>query len=436
MVLTINGQAPLPAVVLARTMTTLQSADGVTWEAIPFTRLDERTLECRVTPVRPGLHSFRAEFSRDCGQTWLRDTIPDAAVLVDPPAVDALRVYTLIPSVSGTLADWKVDLKRIRAMGFNAVHLLPVTTLDISESPYAARDLFSVDPSYLDSDCSDDGLSELEGFIEEAKSLDIKLIFDLVLNHVGVHSRMATRAPDWIMSDENQPDGLKRAGYWADQVWRTWNDLVLINYEHPSEIVRREIRLYMAEYALFWAKYASDAGGLVRFDNLHSSDPEFIQSLADTVHQQYPEVAFIAEYFTDDNTLLNTVPEWGLNLLLATPWNYKFAPQLRDYLKCAHRVSGHVRYYMPSKSSGRRIRLSRVTSPPHYLVREPRESLKGWSTESKSGSTSLASPPNRPSLPWRASRSSYAASTVSSPSIRLSGADGTVSSSMGTIRRS
>jgi hypothetical protein len=350
MVLTITGEAPLPAAVQARIMTTLQAADGVTWQPIPFARLDERTLECRATPVRPGLHSFRAEFSIDNGEAWLRDTVPDAGVLVDPPQVEALRVYTLIPSVSGTLTDWRADLKRIREMGFNAVHLLPITTLDTSESPYAAGDLFSVDPSYLDPSRSEDGLTQLEEFIEEAKSLDIKLIFDLVLNHVGLHSRMATRAPDWIVPDQNQPDGLKRAGYVSDQGWRIWSDLVLINYEHPSEIVRREIRSYMTEYALFWAKYASDSGGLVRFDNLHSSDPAFIPSLADAVHAQYPEVAFIAEYFTDDHTLLNTVPDWGLNLLLATPWNYKFAPQLREYLKYAHRVSGHVRFFMPITS--------------------------------------------------------------------------------------
>jgi len=264
--------------------------------------------------------------------------------------VDALRVYTLMPNVSGTLADWKGDLKRISDMGFNAIHLLPVTAMDNSESPYSAKDFFEIDLSYLTKGSRQDGLSQLEDFIAEAKRLGIRLIFDLVLNHVGVHSTIAIHAPDWIMPDENEPDGLKRARYWCNQDWRNWNDLVLINYEHPSEAIRAEIWSYMIDYALFWAKYANDTGGFVRFDNLHSSDPEFVARLTTSLHREYPLVGILAEYFTDENTLLRNGPEWGLNLNLATPWNCKFVPQLRDYLKYIHRVSEHVRYFMPITS--------------------------------------------------------------------------------------
>lgn len=80
--------------------------------------------------------------------TWIHDPIPDAWVLVDPPQVDHMRLYTLIPSVSGSIADWAADLKRIRDMGFNTVHLLPLTVLDTSQSPYSARELFDIDPMY------------------------------------------------------------------------------------------------------------------------------------------------------------------------------------------------------------------------------------------------------------------------------------------------
>jgi len=154
--------------------------------------------------------------------------------------------------------------------------------------------------------------------------------------------------------DQNQPDGFQRARYWSNQGWRTWNDLILINYEHPSEAVRAEIWDYMTDYALFWAKYANDTGGFVRFDNLHSSDPDFVTALTASLHSEYPEVGILAEYFTDESTLLRTGPEWGLNLALATPWNFKFVPQLRDYLNYLHRISEHIRYFMPitSQDSG------------------------------------------------------------------------------------
>ena len=348
--LIITGEKPLPDNIQANLVTTMNSIDGKTWDIVSFKRDDERRLVCIMTPKNPGLHSFRAEFSIDKGNSWLRDSVPDAWILIDPPQVDGLRLFTLIPTASGTLADWKTDLKRIHEMGFNAIHLLPITALDTSESPYAARDLFEIDHSYLMKDSQQDGFSQLDAYIDEAKLLNMHLCFDLVLNHVGVHSTMSQRAPDWIVTDPNQPDGFQRARYWSNQGWRTWDDLVLINYEHPSEAIRSEIWAYMIDYVLFWAKYANDTGGFVRFDNLHSSDPDFIQALTMALHTAYPNVGILAEYFTDETTLLHTGPKWGLNLNLATPWNYKFVPQLREYLNYIHRVSKHVRYFMPITS--------------------------------------------------------------------------------------
>lgn len=348
--LTITTEEPFPEHVQAKLLTTLNSERGDGWTEAPFVPVDERTLACEVTLARSGLYSFRATFSQDNGATWMPDTVPDAWVLVDPPQVDGLRLYTLIPTVSGKVSDWTADLKRIHAMGFNAVHLLPITALDTSESPYAARDLFDLDHSYLMAGTRQDGLAQLEEFIDAAKALDMRLCFDLVLNHVGIHSTMARQAPDWIVPDQNEPDGFRRARYWYDGGWCNWNDLVLIDYEHPSEAIRAEIWDYMTAYALFWAKYANDTGGFVRFDNLHGSDPNFIQEVTRALHSEYPEVGILAEYFTDEGTLLHTGPDWGLNLILATPWNYKFVPQLREYLIYLQRVSEQIRYFMPITS--------------------------------------------------------------------------------------
>lgn len=350
MTLTIFTEDPIPDTFQAKLVTTMNSNDGKSWNSINFDRFDTHTLICHITPEFPGLHSFRAEFSMDKGISWLMDTIPDAWVLIDPPQVDDLKIYTMIPTVSGTVKDWKDDLKRIQEMGFNTVHLLPVTALDTSESPYAARDLFEIDNSYLVKGSENNGFIQLEEFIEEARLLNIKLCFDLVLNHVGIHSKIANKAPDWIVPDSNQPDGFRRARYWSNQGWCIWNDIVLINYEHPSDAIRAEIWSYMIDYSLFWAKYANDTGGFVRFDNLHSSDPDFVQALTTSLHMEYPNVGILAEYFTDETTLLHYGPKWGLNLNLATPWNYKFVPQLREYLKFIHRVSKHIRYFMPVTS--------------------------------------------------------------------------------------
>ncbi|MCG8698311.1 MAG: hypothetical protein MI922_09675, partial [Bacteroidales bacterium] len=66
--------------------------------------------------------------------------------------------------------------------------------------------------------------------------------------------------------------------------------------------------------------------------------------------EKYQNIGIIAEFFADEQTMLNTGPRWCLNLNLATPWDYKFVPQLREYLKYIHRVSLQIRYYMPITS--------------------------------------------------------------------------------------
>ncbi len=350
MELKVWGSEPLAGDIRANLITTINAADTADWIEVPFERLDERTLVCRITPNRPGLFWFRAQFSLDGGATWIHDPIPDAWVLVDPPQVDHMRLYTLIPNVSGAIGDWANQLKPIRDMGFNTVHLLPLTVLDTSQSPYSAKDLFDVDPRYGSPGATQCTLEQLENFVEIARALGMRLCFDLVLNHVGVHSNIARKAPDWIVPDVSSPDGLRRAHYWCDKGWLPWEDLVLIDYEHPSRRTRADIWSYMTEYALFWANYANQTGGFVRFDNLHSSDKRFVDHVARTLHETYPDVGIIAEYFTDANTLLTTVPAWGLSMILATPWDQKFVPQLREYIKYIHSVSEHVRFFMPVSS--------------------------------------------------------------------------------------
>jgi hypothetical protein len=65
---------------------------------------------------------------------------------------------------------------------------------------------------------------------------------------------------------------------------------------------------------------------------------------------EYPTLGALAEYFTDDVTLLNNVPDCALNLVLATPWGYRFAPELRRYLRYIHRLSDQIRYFLPITS--------------------------------------------------------------------------------------
>lgn len=326
--------------------TNLCDPTGGGWSELDFERIQDGHFSITITPEFCGLFKFKVKYSLDGGETWNWDRGAYSVVLVDPEHLKNTRMYTFIPTTSGKISDWKKELYRIKELGFNTVHLLPLTLMDLSESPYAAHKLFEIDKSYLDPDDKRDGLTQFEDFIELAISLDIRLCFDLVLNHVGIDSEIVRLRPGWLIHDNNSPDGLKRAGCWHKNTWIKWEDLTLIDYSHPDRQQRDELWDYMTEYALFWACYAEQTNGMVRFDNLHSSNKAFITELTSVLLRTYPSVGIIAEFFTDQTTLNMSVPEWNLNLLLANQWEYPYVPQLRDYFSFIHQENFKHHYLL------------------------------------------------------------------------------------------
>jgi hypothetical protein len=317
------------------------------WSEIEFGRNLSGCFSLSLAPPMCGIFLFKIKHSPDGGKTWFWDRMPFTKVIVDPDGAKDIRMYTLIPNVSGHIGDWIDTLDHIRDLGFNMVHLLPVTKMDLSESPYAAEDLFSIDPSFLDPADSRGGLDQFEDFVRAAREKGIRLCLDLVLNHVGISSLMACRCPEWIVADKSERNGLLRAGCWHMNKWIKWGDLCRIQYDHPEPVIKQELWAYMKQYALFWANYASLTGGMIRLDNLHSSQPEFITDLIQALRLKYPDLIIQAEFFSDSNTLLKTASNCELNLLLGDPWEQPFAESLREYLLYLHAISAKLRFLTP-----------------------------------------------------------------------------------------
>lgn len=341
---TLNGRESRPANAIVALHTNIGTRQPDQWQDLRFETSDGHTFQLHLPLPRCGLFSFRVKYSFDGGQQWYWDRVPYSYVLVDPPSLRTVRLYTLIPSASGTITDWTARLPAIASMGFNAIHLLPITVMGNSQSPYSARQLFDIDPRYRDPAARGSALDQFENFVTECRRLNVRLCLDLVLNHIAVDSDMAAACPDWIIPDDSEPNGLKRAGCWHLQDWIRWEDLVPIHYDHPNVFIRNDIWGYMTQYALFWSNYASYTGGMVRFDNLHSSFGPFIADLSASIRREFPELPILGEYFTDELTLEKTVPEWGVNLLLANTWEHPFCPSLRHYIQYLHKVSGRLRH--------------------------------------------------------------------------------------------
>ncbi|MGD1152622.1 MAG: alpha-amylase family glycosyl hydrolase [Syntrophales bacterium] len=293
-----------------------------------------------------GSYKFKLKYSLDDGKTWYWDRVSFSHVIVDPETLKDIRMYTMIIPVSGTIGDWIELLPHIAGLGFNAIHLLPITSLDISGSPYSAYDLFSIDKAYSGKE-NGYGFADFEKFVEKAKELGIRLCFDLVFNHIGIRSRMVRMCPEWIVPDKSEKDGLKRAGCWHMNSWLKWGDLVKIYYDHPHPDIRSDIWDYMKKYSLFWSHFAQLTGGMIRLDNLHSSHEGFVASLLKELRSAYPNLVIMAEYFTDSNTIMKKSAEGQINLFLANQWEYPYAYNLRNYLNYIHYIGRKVRFHIP-----------------------------------------------------------------------------------------
>jgi hypothetical protein len=306
---------------------------GTTYPSIDFSALE------------PGSYHFKLRYTSQTSGEQYVDSRGYTHLMVDPERLNNIRLYTFIPNVSGTIDDWIDDLDRIANMGFNMIHMLPITPMDQSESPYSAYDYFGVDDRYIGP--KKQGLQE---FVAKAKSLRLGLCFDLVLNHIGFTSKMAQQCPEWIQSDPNEKNGLKRAGCWAGDGWLTWNDLVLINFDHPNPETRKQIWDYMTEVVLFWGKWANETHGMIRLDNLHSTHQGFLSHAMDELHKAYPNLIVLGELFASPEDQNRMILDHQLHLLLATPWDKDYVPDLRSQVQYLHDVFPKMKFILPISS--------------------------------------------------------------------------------------
>jgi hypothetical protein len=315
---------------------------------IPLKKIGDKRFQANVNIPSHGVHRFKIRFQQR--DTWYWDCRPFSYFIVDPDHLSDFRMYTYIPNVSGHFGCWVDDFRRIQDLGFNTIHLLPLTRMGSSESPYAAYDLFDIDPSFVDPSNQKTPRSQLEDLVLRAEKSGLHLCFDLVFNSIGLDSTIRQSRPEWLTEDSTEVDGIKRGGWSDGKKWHRWMDLAYINYDTPCSQSRLELWKYMSDYALYWSSLAAQTGGMIRLDNLHSSHESFVRRTLGEIREAYPEIITFGELFDTERRIEDLVLDYGLNFLLATPWEHKFAPQLRSYIKYLHGKQNRLRYLFPITS--------------------------------------------------------------------------------------
>ena len=194
---------------------------------------------------------------------------------------EPLIMYTLIPRVSGPFEEWATLLSEIKSMGFNTVYVPPLTQKGPSLSPFAVSDHKTIDDGLL---IPGDKRGGLEQFMDVMIESELRWCFDLVLNHVAVDGKVAKEHPEWIKKDGN--DNPVHAGYEDEGIRKEWSDLWLLDYDHRDPQIRQELYEHMLDYARFWFDLASTTNGIIRLDNLHSSNLEVVKRMLNDLRKE------------------------------------------------------------------------------------------------------------------------------------------------------
>ena len=208
----------------------------------------------------------------------------------------------------GDLQGLTSQLDYIKSLGATAVWTNPILINDMpvySYHGYAITDHYKVDPRF-------GGMKAYKRYSRELHKRKMKLVMDMIPNHMGTYNRLFQNPPDsnWINSWPNNPD-LDKDGQVADVIitnhryasiydpYAAQSDKVVLTdgWFVPSmvDINQRDIHFsnYLIQNSLWWIEEVGiDA---FRTDTWVYPDPVFLDKWSKTVHKVYPRFTIFSE---------------------------------------------------------------------------------------------------------------------------------------------
>ncbi|MHB2150201.1 alpha-amylase family glycosyl hydrolase [Calditrichota bacterium LG25] len=201
--------------------------------------------------VEPGIRefAFQREFV-DLG----RETGPANPEWIKGRAI--YEIYVRAFSEEGSFKAVQAALPELKQYGIDVIWFMPIFPIGEKERkgplgcPYSIKDYFTVNPEYGTE-------QDFKNLIENAHRLGMKVLIDMVPNHVAHDYRYLKTIPELIRYDENGKPLRKVAD---------WTDVVDVDYSRPAT------REHMAEVMKHWITeydvdgYRCDVAGLVPMD--------------------------------------------------------------------------------------------------------------------------------------------------------------------------
>lgn len=181
------------------------------------------------------------------------------------------EIYVRAFSREGTFTAVRERLPELRDLGVSVLWLMPVYPIGREErkgrmgSPYAVRDYFTVNPEY--------GTEEdFKSLVQEAHRLGLKLLLDMVANHVAPDYQAHGTVDDILQRDDSgRPQ--RRIAEWSD----------VIDLDYSKEQTRR----HMLQVMQHWIEkfdvdgFRCDVAGMVPLDFWEWAVPQLKKVKAD-----------------------------------------------------------------------------------------------------------------------------------------------------------
>lgn len=238
----------------------------------------------------------------------------------------------------GDLAGIEQHLDYLKKLGVDTVWTTPVASnagMPDSYHGYAATDLYAVDPHF-------GTLADYQRLSAALHARGMKLVIDLVPNHIGVASPWVTDppAPDWLhgtlahhhlvqgnFDELVDPHAAPRAWRNITNGWFT-DAMPDLNQENP--LVER----YLIQNALWWVETANLDG--IRLDTFPYVSRAFWHNYHAALHSVFPHLTTVGEVFNGNAEITSFfaggVAHQGIDTGLYTPFDFPMYFALRDVL--------------------------------------------------------------------------------------------------------
>lgn len=197
-------------------------------------------------------------------------------------------IYNLFPRLTGSMDQWTKHFDRAKKMGFNWIYINPISYTGFSGSLYSIKDYLSVNPIFLDKSTIPEW-DQVRQMIKKAHQFDLKIMYDLVINHTAIDANLIKEEPDWYKRKED--GSIKNAEVWeGDKLVTIWGDLAEIdNYKNPK---KKELRKYWLKVINFYSELGFDG---FRCDAAYQVPAELWEYIITEIKQKKPNSLFFAE---------------------------------------------------------------------------------------------------------------------------------------------